>query len=280
MFRRSLIYMISNKMVVPTSTTASKISDFSNSFSKIIILEGNISAGKTFLASKLGDILGYKVFFEPTTTNPFLESFYKDPKKYALIMQLWLLNQRYNTYLNALQYSIENDRGVILDRSVYSDWVFAENCRLEGLINEDGFKEYSRKREHFLSNIPIPNTTLYLDVNPKECLSRIQNRKRDCELSIPLSYLEGLDSCYKSFLKEMKLKGSNVIVRDWNNFGDPLNIIKEINSTNVYSNSIDRKALLDLESIRQLINETESEKINLSEQNFFLNESKNRKNLV
>jgi deoxyadenosine/deoxycytidine kinase len=42
----------------------------------VIILEGNISAGKTSLARDLGKLLDYHVFLEPTITNPYLEKFY------------------------------------------------------------------------------------------------------------------------------------------------------------------------------------------------------------
>ncbi|EAL67033.2 deoxyguanosine kinase [Dictyostelium discoideum AX4] len=279
MFRRSLMFMISNNKntnMVSSINTTNKV----NNFSKIIILEGNISAGKTYLSSKLGDLLGYKVFLEPTATNPYLSLFYKEPSKYALIMQKWLLNQRYNTFLNALQYSLENEQGVILDRSVYSDWVFAENCRSEGLISAEGFKEYNSIRDRFLSNIPIPNVTLFLDVDPKQCLQRIQNRKRDCEQSIPLSYLSGLDNCYKKFLIEMKSKGSNVIILDWNNFGDINLVLNEINNDNFnnFNNSNNSKFNDVNYKKQQLISDIENEKNNLKEMKFFLNENNNNNN--
>lgn len=53
--------------------------------------------------------------------NPFLEPYYKEPKKYALPMQIWLLKQRFVTYVRALKYSLDaaaHLKGVILDRSV------------------------------------------------------------------------------------------------------------------------------------------------------------------
>ena len=53
--------------------------------------------------------------------NPFLEPYYKNPKKYALPMQLWLLKQRFVTYVKAIKYCMHNGgetKGVILDRSV------------------------------------------------------------------------------------------------------------------------------------------------------------------
>lgn len=43
--------------------------------SKLLVVEGNIGVGKTTLAKKLADALGYKMFLEPTTENPYLGEF-------------------------------------------------------------------------------------------------------------------------------------------------------------------------------------------------------------
>lgn len=40
--------------------------------SKLLVVEGNIGVGKTTLAKKLGNALGYKLCLEPTTENPYL----------------------------------------------------------------------------------------------------------------------------------------------------------------------------------------------------------------
>ena len=39
---------------------------------KLLIVEGNIGVGKTTLSKKLSDALGYRIFLEPTTENPYL----------------------------------------------------------------------------------------------------------------------------------------------------------------------------------------------------------------
>ena len=44
-------------------------------------------------------------------------------------------------------------------------------------------------------------------------------RKRGCESSIPLEYLEGLHGCYETLLKELSDRGSAVLVFDWGQFG-------------------------------------------------------------
>jgi len=71
----------------------------------MIIVEGNISAGKSTLADKLGKLMNFRVFLEPTNTNPYLAKFYEEPTKYALPMQIWLLRQRFRTYLQAMDWT-------------------------------------------------------------------------------------------------------------------------------------------------------------------------------
>ena len=102
-------------------------------------------------------------------------------------MQLWLLRQRFRTYCEAVCYVNKSGEGVILDRSVYSDWVFAENSRRDGTISPEGFDYYSKLRTHMLKSLPDPTLVLYLDVRAEECFRRIREvRKRDCEMGIPL----------------------------------------------------------------------------------------------
>jgi len=187
----------------------------------LIILEGNISAGKTSLARDLGKLLDYFVFLEPTITNPYLAHFYADPPKYALVMQKWLLKQRFCIYIAAIKYLLETGRGIILDRSVFSDWVFAEKNRRDGNITEEGFQEYLEIRNNLLSHLPIPPVTIYLDVSPQECYRRVHTlRRREVESGIPQAYLAGLDDCYHEFTTYMHSQGSRVIEIEWNNFGN------------------------------------------------------------
>ena len=47
----------------------------------LVIIEGNISAGKSTLTTALEEQLGYRVFLEPTLSNPYLELFYKGLSK-------------------------------------------------------------------------------------------------------------------------------------------------------------------------------------------------------
>eukprot|EP01028_Stygiella_incarcerata_P004638 TRINITY_DN20330_c0_g1_i1.p1 TRINITY_DN20330_c0_g1~~TRINITY_DN20330_c0_g1_i1.p1 ORF type:complete len:330 (+),score=84.09 TRINITY_DN20330_c0_g1_i1:268-1257(+) len=188
---------------------------------RIVIVEGNISAGKSTLSTYLGDQKEFRVFLEPTLKNPYLAKFYQNPRKYALKMQIWLLRQRFYMYLAALRHVYETGEGVVLDRSVFSDIVFAVKNKIDGNISEEGFKYYMQLREQMLEGLPIPDTTLFLDVSPKVCFDRIHKvRCRACETVIPLEYLSGLHECYLDFLGMMEKGGSDVIRIDWGAFGD------------------------------------------------------------
>jgi len=217
----------------------SKNSSFSNfrflrtskhSSMSIIILEGNISAGKSTLCQKLQELdPECRSFLEPTLSNPYLELFYADPPKYALKMQMWLFRQRYKTYLDALRFVMQTGRNALLDRSVYSDWIFAEKNRIDGNISQEGYQYYMGLRHHLLADLPLPHATIYLNVSPEVCFERIHKlRQRDCESTIPVEYLAGLDECYGRLLSELQSRGSIVLSFDWNSFGNAADIFREL----------------------------------------------------
>ena len=74
---------------------------------QLVIVEGNIGVGKSTLACQLAKQLNYRVFVEPTTKNPYLAKFYRDPKKYALKLQLWIFRQRFKTYVDATEHVLK-----------------------------------------------------------------------------------------------------------------------------------------------------------------------------
>lgn len=57
----------------------------------VVVLEGLIAAGKTTLGKELERVLEGPVVFleEPVATNPYLDAFYKDPKRWVAITHNW-----------------------------------------------------------------------------------------------------------------------------------------------------------------------------------------------
>ena len=224
----------------------------------IVIIEGNISAGKTTLSKSLSDVLQFDVFFEPASKNPFLERFYQDPQKYAYPMQIFLLKQRFVTYLTSLKKIISGEvkRGIFLDRSVFSDWVFAVKNYRDGNITESEYKEYMRLRDKFMSAIPRPRAVLYLDVSPERCLERILRvRGRSCETGIPVEYLEGLDLAYKELLSDLEKAGTTTIVLDWNEFGSRIEPAIKVLDTIINQEKEEGPIEFDRETLTRLLND-------------------------
>lgn len=188
----------------------------------LVVVEGNISAGKSTLCRDLAALQGYTVFLEPTVANPFLERYYKDPKKYALPLQMWMLEHRFRCYLDAVKLTWttsnqgddteERPRGILLDRSIFSDWVFAKKNFDDGNISEEGYAKYMNVRNQMLARIPSPDVVVNLNVSPEECYRRVhQERQRACESGIPLAYLQGLSDCYGELVAEFGTKGVHVL---------------------------------------------------------------------
>ncbi len=122
-------------------------------------------------------------------------------------------------------------QGAVLDRSIFSDWVFAEKNRLDGNIDADGFFFYSQLRDQMLESLPFPHVTIYLDVPPELCHQRIHGlrcRAEEVDSGIPLEYLEGLHRCYQQFLTQMGGRGSHVVQLPWSAFGSAAQIVAAV----------------------------------------------------
>ena len=102
-FKFSLSSSVANTTMIGSKSTG----QIASTFPQLVIVEGNIGVGKSTLACQLARQLNYRVFLEPTTKNPYLAKFYRDPKKYALKLQLWIFNQRFRTYINATKHILQ-----------------------------------------------------------------------------------------------------------------------------------------------------------------------------
>lgn len=184
----------------------------------MIIVEGLIGVGKSTLTTNLGKALNFKIFKEPVEENPYLENYYKNPKRYALEMQFWLMSRRFEMHQEAIEFIWKTGKGVIMDRSIYGDAIFAKQNVVDGNISKVGYDNYMKMRDVMFRFLMVPQVTLFLQASPKTCQKRIAARDRNCEQKIPLPYLDGLDLQYKNLLSELSDKGSNIEVLDWEKF--------------------------------------------------------------
>lgn len=195
---------------------------------QLICIEGNIGSGKTTLATELGALMGARVMFEPVETNPFLERYYRDPKRYALEMQFWLMSRRFEMHEQAIRHIWETGQTVIMDRSIYGDWVFARCNYIMGNIDSVGWDSYCHHREVMSRYLLVPHTMLFLETPPSVCLDRIISRGRGCEKTIPLSYLNELSDLHRDLVSEMVMRGTEVIQFPYGQRGDAREIARKV----------------------------------------------------
>lgn len=202
----------------------------------IVWIEGIIGSGKTTLADKLAEALSFRPIHEPVETNPYLGVFYQDPKRWAYSMQLHLLAERYGLQKLAVGEALSGEvyRGVILDRGLPGDRVFAKLHAQAGNISELEFKTYERFYEIMACDLRPPSLIVFLDVDPRVAHQRVTRRARAAENGLPLEYLEQLHRGYLDLLAEIESgdhlwsRGMQVLRWPWNTDDLPLAPIARI----------------------------------------------------
>jgi len=173
--------------------------------SPIIWVEGIIGAGKTTFAREIAQRLEFKFLPEPVEANPYLENFYKDPKRWAWAMQMHLLGHRFGMKKIAdYTAAIGAERGVILDRCIAGDRVFAKMHTTAGNIHPLEWDTYEYLYQILARDLQPPTVFIYLDVQAETAWKRMQKRGRECEKQLELSYLRTLRNGYEELLKELK----------------------------------------------------------------------------
>lgn len=176
-------------------------------FRPLIWVEGIIGAGKSTFAREVGARLGLRNLEEPcdgANPNPYLEKFYKEPKKYAFGMQMFLLHQRYAMQQLASYEAtgVGNSQGAILDRSLSGDRVFAKMHMRSGNIDPLDWETYEMAYNFMARTLLPPTLLVYLDVQPTTAFERMRTRNRSAESGVPLEYLTELRSGYQELLTE------------------------------------------------------------------------------
>lgn len=178
-------------------------------------IAGLIGAGKTTLAKALGAHLDLPVYFEPVDDNVYLADFYENPSKFAFATQIYLLNRRFQQH----QEIIWRGGGAVQDRTIYEDAVFAKTLVRQGLMDERDYQTYVELFKHMSNFMCRPNVIVFLDLSPASSMARINERSRDVESGIELSYLEALHDEYQLFIQDIA-RTVPVIRVNWEEYRD------------------------------------------------------------
>lgn len=160
---------------------------------KYIAVEGVIGAGKTSLARKLKEKLNAQLILEQFETNPFLEKFYNDRKRFAFQTQMFFLVNRFKQQQELLQ---EN----LFTEYIVCDYIFDKD-RVFAYLNLDGeeLKLYENIFPLLARNLRKPDLVVFLQSGVDRVMYNIKQRSRKVEKNLTRSYMEELSEAYTHF---------------------------------------------------------------------------------
>jgi deoxyadenosine/deoxycytidine kinase len=162
-----------------------------------VVIEGNIGAGKTTLATRISDQLNAHLILEHFGDNPFLPKFYNDPVKYSFPLELSFLASRYKQLKDELVPQDLFKSFTIADYYFMKSLVFAAST-----LAEDEYNLYRQIFYIIYGSLPKPDIYVYLHLNTDRLLMNIEKRGRNFEKSITSQYLHKIQDSYFSFFKQ------------------------------------------------------------------------------
>lgn len=189
----------------------------------ILIVEGNIGAGKSTFLKIIGDALNAQIVCEPVhrwqdvSGENLLDRFYAETQRWAYSFQTYAFVTRVTAQEEHARVNTKPLQ--ILERSVYSDrYCFAQNCFELGYINKLEWELYRDWFEWLVEQYtPRPDAFIYLRADPEVCYKRLLKRSRSEETNVSLDYLYSLHGKHEDWLihrKELspRLRETGVIV--------------------------------------------------------------------
>lgn len=184
---------------------------------RIVVMDGNIGAGKTTLCGTLNK--DNTVFFEPSVKNPVLSNYYKDKRSFCFKMEEYLIKQRIGTYKKALELKKIGD-SVVLDRSIFSSLYFVEMNRALKNLTKD---EYDCLLDMITKcKFPAPDKVVYLYKPVNLCMKAVKDRYKrnnvlESERFITAEYLQSVEKYLEKWYASLKVKKVKI---DWSTHND------------------------------------------------------------
>ncbi len=164
---------------------------------RLVIIEGNIGAGKTSLARRISSDYNSHLILERFADNPFLPKFYQEPDRFAFPLEMSFLADRYTQLKKEL-----------IDPDIFAPFIVADYYFMKSLIfaantlTGDEYSLYAQLFHLMYSSLPKPDVYVYLHQDPDNLLTNIWNRGREYESAITSDYLKKIQSGYFDFFRQ------------------------------------------------------------------------------
>jgi 2-amino-4-hydroxy-6-hydroxymethyldihydropteridine diphosphokinase len=190
-----------------------------------IAIEGNIGAGKTTLAHKIGQDFNAKLVLERFADNPFLPKFYEDQGRFAFPLEMSFLADRYQQFMDDTSQFDLFKNFMISDYDINKSLIFAKVT-----LQEEEFKLYRKLFNLMYKEIKKPKIYIYLYQNTERLLGNIKQRGRGYEQNIAPEYLEQLNRGYFDYIRS---------------FPEQNNLVLDISELDFVENPADYETILD-----------------------------------
>ncbi len=169
---------------------------------RLILLAGNIGAGKTSLTERIGERLGWITAYESVADNPYLPDFYDDMQAWSFHLQIYFLGHRAEQHI----FLSELLDSAILDRSIYEDaHIFARALHHMGNLRDRDYHAYLRLYQLIVKSLPKPDLLIHLQAPVPILMERIRRRARSIETGIDEAYLSLLERFYEEWIQGFDL---------------------------------------------------------------------------
>jgi deoxyadenosine/deoxycytidine kinase len=165
---------------------------------RYIVVEGNIGAGKTSLATILANVHNANLVLESFAENTFLPQFYAQPERFAFPLEMSFLAERYQQIHQAQQHMDLEGRKLV------GDYIF-EKSRLFADVNLKGAELdlFGRFFNMIEGGLRKPDLLIYLHKSTPTLLRNIARRGREYEQQIKAEYLDQLSQRYLDYLSTL-----------------------------------------------------------------------------
>ena len=173
-----------------------------------ISVEGNIGSGKSTFLNELDKKLRVNVVQEPVdewfkvkdeSGHSLFQNFYKEPSKYAFLMQMNILSTRYKTFMkHQTSFNITNvfERSIFTDKHIFVPSLSEKNY-LSSMEQQVFHNVYDSIQSQTNNNI---HGIIYLRCPPEVSYKRINIRNREGEENIGFDYIEKIHNKHEDWL--------------------------------------------------------------------------------
>ena len=173
-----------------------------------LLVAGPIGAGKSTLATRLSDLLGYQAYLEPAAErNPFLERMYDELRAHAageldraasaFHVQVFFLTDALAQASDIAALNI----GAVQDRSPFEHLgIFVAQLHADGHLTADEVDVLHRLAQTTLRHLPKPDLMVRLHAPVEVLTERIRARGRTYEQDMDPRYLASHAAAYDKWM--------------------------------------------------------------------------------